>query len=185
MNNESKVRRRLLKSVTTGGIVASAAPATWVKPVVGHVLLPAHAQTSPAEDASAVEGVFTTGTFQLAELFSPRRTRYAKTRDAAAERLLEMLVPSARADHDTAGHLCGNIEPTGTIEIMFRVPAGEGPKDADVCIESNNDNSGLCRVAKLSTLDIDLSLSDVDSDLPTNSDSHTLDLRNMTASGTA
>jgi hypothetical protein len=43
-------RRRLLKQAMAGGIVGVALlPERWVRPVVDAVIVPAHAQTSPAQ----------------------------------------------------------------------------------------------------------------------------------------
>lgn len=45
-------RRRLLQLLAVGGVFAGGKmlPETWVKPVVGEVMLPAHAQTSPPDE---------------------------------------------------------------------------------------------------------------------------------------
>jgi len=44
----STSRRRLLTALTAGGAAVVAAPAEWTKPALKSVVLPAHAQTSPA-----------------------------------------------------------------------------------------------------------------------------------------
>ena len=43
LKKHNKARRNLLRSLSAGGAVATTA---WVSPVVEHVVLPAHAQTS-------------------------------------------------------------------------------------------------------------------------------------------
>ena len=47
----SNSRRKALKAIGVGGVLAGTIPASWTKPVVKSVILPAHAQTSPAPPA--------------------------------------------------------------------------------------------------------------------------------------
>ena len=52
----SESRRKLLKSIAAGGgaiVAGKSLPENWKKPVVDSVLLPAHAQTSPAPTTTA------------------------------------------------------------------------------------------------------------------------------------
>lgn len=61
----SRGKRRLLKALSAGGVVATAPllPTAWTKPVVNVVVLPAHAQMSPASQTiSATFTGFITGT---------------------------------------------------------------------------------------------------------------------------
>ena len=47
-----KARRKLLKTIVSGGgviVAGKSLPESWTKPVVDSVMLPAHAETSPAE----------------------------------------------------------------------------------------------------------------------------------------
>ena len=47
-----KARRKLLKTIVSGGgaiVAGKSLPENWTKPVVDSVMLPAHAETSPAE----------------------------------------------------------------------------------------------------------------------------------------
>lgn len=51
----SEKRRKLLKSIAAGGgaiVAGKSLPENWTKPVVGNVILPAHAQTSPSFSCS-------------------------------------------------------------------------------------------------------------------------------------
>jgi hypothetical protein len=44
-------RRRVLKAITVGGVAtALVLPSKWTKPVAQSVIVPAHAQASPAKD---------------------------------------------------------------------------------------------------------------------------------------
>jgi len=52
----SNRRRRLLGKIAVGGVAAAAIPMKWSKPVVDTVLLPVHAQTSPATGVRVVSG---------------------------------------------------------------------------------------------------------------------------------
>jgi hypothetical protein len=59
MERYTEKRRRLLKTIVTGGTTAagfSALPAEWKKPVVNTILLPAHAQTSSATTTASPLG---------------------------------------------------------------------------------------------------------------------------------
>jgi hypothetical protein len=50
--NKNESRRKLLKSIAAGSgaiVAGKSLPESWSKPVVDSVMLPAHAQTSPAE----------------------------------------------------------------------------------------------------------------------------------------
>ena len=46
INDVKKGRRRALAAITAGGAVAAVMPATWVKPAMKSLVIPAHAQTS-------------------------------------------------------------------------------------------------------------------------------------------
>ena len=45
----SNSRRKALKAIGVGGVLAGTIPSSWTKPVVKSVILPAHAQTSQPE----------------------------------------------------------------------------------------------------------------------------------------
>ena len=45
----SNSRRKVLKAIGVGGVLAGTIPSSWTKPVVKSVILPAHAQTSQPE----------------------------------------------------------------------------------------------------------------------------------------
>ena len=75
----SENRRKLLKSIAAGGgaiVAGKSLPDKWTAPVVDTVLLPAHAQTSPAPPAClAVDDEFTIaseGTNYSQKVFLPQ-----------------------------------------------------------------------------------------------------------------
>ena len=48
-------RRKLVKIITIGGVLATVAlPNSWIKPVIQSVIVPAHAQASPASFTTTV-----------------------------------------------------------------------------------------------------------------------------------
>ena len=49
---QSNKRRALIASITAAG--AAGLPSQWRKPVVDHILLPAHAQTSPSQTTQGI-----------------------------------------------------------------------------------------------------------------------------------
>lgn len=49
--NPILARRKLLTAIGVTGVAATAAPASWYKPVIQSVVLPAHAQTSCVTDS--------------------------------------------------------------------------------------------------------------------------------------
>jgi hypothetical protein len=60
MSSES--RRKLLKSIAAGSgaiVAGKSLPESWSKPVVDSVMLPAHAQTTQDQRASALTVTFT------------------------------------------------------------------------------------------------------------------------------
>ena len=70
MNNDksNESRRKLLKTIAAGSgaiVAGKSLPGSWSKPVVDSVILPAHAQTSPAPPAPPVSGL--TGIFITTE----------------------------------------------------------------------------------------------------------------------
>jgi len=182
MSNES--RRKLLKSIAvgTGAVVAGKSlPDMWSRPVVESVLLPAHAQTSaPAALIPLIAGVFTTGIFVVAEQSSSNQSFAANNIDSSSN-LLSLLLKDARADDRTAVQLCDGTTTTGDITITYNVPAGPLPKTVDVCIESNSNNSGLCRQLQQTTMATDSTLGDLlNLDIPRNNpDVHQLNLSGM------
>ena len=59
-NMSDKSRRKLLKSIAAGSgaiVAGKSLPESWSRPVVDSVMLPAHAQTSPAQCAGVYSGL--------------------------------------------------------------------------------------------------------------------------------
>lgn len=54
-------RRKALKAIGVGGVLAGTIPAIWTRPVVKAIILPAHAQTSPPAPACGSGGPCSSG----------------------------------------------------------------------------------------------------------------------------
>jgi hypothetical protein len=74
MSADAKKRRKLLGAIAAGGAAANLLPSKWSKPVVESVLLPAHAQLSPA---AALSTFACTATGYL--FFSPTSSQSGRT----------------------------------------------------------------------------------------------------------
>jgi len=178
MSSES--RRNLLKSIAAGtGVVVAgkSLPDMWSRPVVESVLLPAHAQTS---QIPLISGVLSTTTFVLSDLGQSNKSFASNNSDKTSDPF-SFLIKEAHADNNTAREICDGDLATGDITIMFNVPAGPLPKTVDVCIETNSNNSGLCRQAQQTTMATDSTLGDLlNLDIPRNgSDVHQISLSGM------
>ena len=57
----SNSRRKALKTIGVGGVLAGSIPSSWTKPVVKSVILPAHAQTSQPEPECSSSGPCSSG----------------------------------------------------------------------------------------------------------------------------
>jgi hypothetical protein len=80
-------RRRLLAKLMVGGAAATALPVQWSKPVVDTVLLPVHAQTSPATRVRTISGGG--GVSSQSGSLAPSRS--------FARNLVDYIIPTARA----------------------------------------------------------------------------------------
>lgn len=115
-------RRRLLKAVLGTGAAATAAqflPASWTRPAVEAVMVPAHAQATAAAFGGAGLSVFSGGGAALDPQFTPQATRLAA-------RLLDSVVPPAHG------------QPAGPTATVCAIPLGGGVIDVTLQRSQNN-----------------------------------------------
>lgn len=63
MSNKNVSRRRAIKIVASGALVATIAlPSKWSRPIVESIIVPAHAQASPPQTTGTTVTTGTTGT---------------------------------------------------------------------------------------------------------------------------
>ena len=86
-NQSNESRRKLLKSIAAGGgaiVAGKSLPDKWTAPVVDSVLLPAHAQTSPAPTTTAAPPTVFTCTPDPQSVTSNEATAQPPHQDAIA-----------------------------------------------------------------------------------------------------
>ena len=77
--NQGYGRRRVLRVAGVAGLAAIVLPQSWAKPVLRSVVVPAHAQTTPASKTTE-----TTSTTNTTETKTTTRTRTTRTTSTTA-----------------------------------------------------------------------------------------------------
>ena len=179
-NQTSAARRRLLKSAAVGGgIVAGsrALPDSWTKPVMGSVMTPAHAQTSP----DPVTGVFT-----VTDLPDGPISFFNTRRSGPQYAILNALIPSAQASLDVGNAVCEDQNegsPFRTFDMIFRVNEDQ---TVDIAIGQFSSDGGDFHCSGGSTIDGANAIADTSVNIgqTDGTDDCFIDLSNMSATDT-
>ncbi len=126
-------RRQALKKILAGSSIVGAStvvPDTWVKPIVNAVVLPAHAQASPPlmlpMNAAWAGGSMTS--------IEPR------SGEGLAKRLLDQIVPKARAGDDMS------VCPAGVIVCLDTIKVGENQVNVRLAVIPGPQGRGIATV---------------------------------------
>ena len=133
-------RRKLLKALVTGTGAVTAAkmmPDKWTKPVVGSMLMPAHAQASPSSDPT---GNFSSNLLPLASNFGFQAEGLVAD-NSISEELLEFFLPSAQAmPNCTQNGICNvTFNATVTNTTMHVCVSGDTVGQVSFGVDLNSD----------------------------------------------
>ena len=113
----SESRRKLLKSIAAGSgaiLAGKSLPESWSRPVVDSVMLPAHAQTSPADNTPPQNRVYSGTNLNVAFLDNASDSMFANT--------VDLLVPTANAQSQDTETYDACATPNGTnVDVLIQV----------------------------------------------------------------